>query len=97
MNIEKILSNEITADDVLYAMVNQGADPFYVEYIEDAEQIADEINSARICKEIEKGTEDWDIAVRQLDLEYNDPQRIFYFGNWNEECSKVCFFEDYTL
>ena len=88
---------ELTAEDVMYAMVNQGADPVYIEDIELAEEIAKDINNVQYCDEIERGSEDWDIAVRQLDLEENNPTHIYYCHNWNEEGFKICFFEDYSI
>lgn len=94
MTIDEITKKEMTAQDVLYAMVNYGADPVYVECEEDAEEIAAQINDTP-CYEIEKGTEDWDMAKRQLDLEDCEPEHIFIFHHFNQEAFKVCFFEDY--
>lgn len=95
--IELDKRDEITADDCLYAMVNQGAYPIYIEDVELAEEVAEDICNAQHCIDIEKGSEDWDIAVRQLDLENNNPTHIYSCYDWNREGFKVCFFEDYTL
>lgn len=95
MKLEELLESNLTAEDCLYAVYNWGSDPVYVEYKEDAQQIAEFLNALQHAEELEKDTEDWEIAVRQLSLEDNNPSHIFVLNNYNEEAVKVCFYEDY--
>lgn len=88
---------QVTAEDVMFAMINQGADPVYIEDIELAEEVANEINNIGYIDEIEQGSDDWEWAVRRLDLEGNNPLHIYYCHNWNEEGFEICFFEDYSI
>lgn len=80
------------AKDLLGAMVNFGGDPYLIDTIEDAEQVAESIENATIERvltdEDEIGT-----ATAQLDLEGHRPKRINSYVDGSEFL--VCLAEDW--
>lgn len=80
--------------DLFGAMVNTGADPYLIETEEQAEELWKRIQSATSEREI-TNEYDFETATRQLDLQGNDPERIWSFVNGSEFL--VCFIGDWHL
>jgi hypothetical protein len=72
---------ELDIDNLEYmgALVNYGGDPLLIEDEEDAASLAKAIERARYgIREITKGSEEWDSALKQLDLsDENNAQHIY--------------------
>ena len=82
-----------TADELMYAVCNWGADPKLIETNEEAEQMADIINSSSIYYEI-TDKEEFGIAASQLDFsEQVPPRRLYAFVNGSR--GVICYSEDY--
>ena len=86
----------LTADDFMYAMVNYGADPIYIEDIETAEDVMKDFIKAQFRDEFtEESDEDFEIYCRRLDLDTKTTKKVYYVHNWNEEGFEIAFIEDY--
>lgn len=86
----------LEAYDFMYAMINGGAEPVYIEDIELAEDVMRDFESVqyRDVYTPENG-EDFEWSCRQLDLDPQKTRVIYYCHNWNEEGFKIAFSEDW--
>lgn len=78
--------------ELLGAMVNFGGDPYLIETIEDAEQVAESIENATIARVI-TDEDEIETATAQLDLTGHTPKRIYSYVDGSEFL--VCLAEDW--
>ena len=82
--------------ELIGALVNFGGDPFLVETDEQAELVAESVNSAASVSQI-TDEDDLATAMAQLDLtEANRVAKIFSFIN-NGCAAVICFPEDWDF
>ena len=79
----------ITAENLFYAIVNMGGDPYVIEDEEQAAQVAESINNATSMRELE-GEE---LATAREQLDCPGAERVFSFVDGSEFL--VCFSEDW--
>ena len=80
------------AKELLGAMVNFGSDPYLIETIEEAEEVAESIENATIARVI-TDDEEFETATAQLDLDGHRPKKIYSFVDGSEFL--VCYAEDW--
>lgn len=86
----------LEASDFMYAMVNYGADPVYIEDIEFAEEVMRDFEEVQYCiSYTPDNDEDFEIICRQLDLEPQKTRVVYSCYNYNEEGFKIAFPEDW--
>ena len=86
---------ELSAEDLMGAIINCGGDPVLIEDEESAAEYAEYINGATIRREI-KDADEFAAVMSQLDLnEGNRPLHLYSFVNGSE--GVVCFAEDWDV
>lgn len=82
----------ITAEDILGALVNLGTGASLVETEEQAQVVLDSINKSNGLTEVDQNNEDdWDVATSSID--FIAPRHVYTF-NCGVECH-ICFAEDW--
>lgn len=89
------MTNKLTAEDLIFSLVQFGSDPYIVETIESTEEV---------LEEIEKGIEEIDLSddeerriqLSRLDLtEANNVKHIYAIGPYGGERGSICFWKDW--
>lgn len=82
----------LTAEDILGALVNLGADAALVETEEQAQGVFDIISRSNGLTEVDQDNEEeWDVATSNID--FIAPRHVYTF-NCGVECY-ICFAEDW--
>ena len=75
----------MTREDLMYAIIQQGSDPYMIEDIDQAQEWLDEIQKATINGDFNSDDcdpDEWDTYCKQLGLKPKQVKRIYWFcGN----------------